>query len=83
MPASWKRRQPDPLLAYAGTRSATERVSDFLKEKGYAAGHYHAGPKPEAKLETQKQFVNGMLRVIAATNAFGIPRRSTWTSRGG
>ena len=47
-------------------------MAEFLKEKGYAAGHYHAGLKPEAKLETQEQFANGTLRVIAATNAFGM-----------
>ena len=59
-------------IVYCATRSATERVADFLKEKGYAAGHYHAGLKPEAKLETQQQFADGDLRVIAATNAFGM-----------
>ncbi len=59
-------------IVYCATRSATERVSDFLNEKGYAAGHYHAGLKPEAKLETQEKFANGMVRVIAATNAFGM-----------
>ena len=59
-------------IVYCATRSATERVSEFLKEKGYAAGHYHAGLKPEAKLETQEQFANGTLRVIVATNAFGM-----------
>ena len=59
-------------IVYCATRSATERVAEFLKEKGYAAGHYHAGLKPEAKLETQAQFANGTLRVIAATNAFGM-----------
>ena len=59
-------------IVYCATRSATERVADFLKEKGYSAGHYHAGLKPEAKLETQQQFADGALRVIAATNAFGM-----------
>ncbi|MDE0415547.1 MAG: RecQ family ATP-dependent DNA helicase [bacterium] len=59
-------------IVYCATRSATERVADFLKEKGYAASHYHAGLKPESKLETQQQFANGTLRVIAATNAFGM-----------
>ena len=59
-------------IVYCATRSTTERVADFLKEKGYAAAHYHAGLKPEAKLETQEQFANGTLRVIAATNAFGM-----------
>ena len=59
-------------IVYCATRSATERVADFLKEKGFAAAHYHAGLKPEEKLETQEQFHDGALRVIAATNAFGM-----------
>ena len=59
-------------IVYCATRSATERVADFLQEKGYPAGHYHAGLKPEAKLQTQERFTNGDLRVIAATNAFGM-----------
>ena len=59
-------------IVYCATRSATERVADFLKEKGYAAGHYHAGLKPEAKLETQQRFTDGDLRIIVATNAFGM-----------
>ena len=59
-------------IVYCATRSATERVADFLRDQGYPAGHYHAGLKPEAKLQTQEQFTNGDLRVIAATNAFGM-----------
>ena len=59
-------------IVYCATRNATERVAGFLKEKGYVAGHYHAGLKPEAKLETQERFADGSLRVIVATNAFGM-----------
>ncbi len=59
-------------IVYCATQSATERVAAFLKEKGYAAAHYHAGLRPEAKLETQERFSNGELRIIAATNAFGM-----------
>jgi ATP-dependent DNA helicase RecQ len=59
-------------IVYCSTRSATESVSGFLKEKGFAAAHYHAGLKTETKKEVQQQFYNGELRVIAATNAFGM-----------
>ena len=59
-------------IVYCATRSAAERVAEFLKEKGYAAAHYHAGLRPEAKLETQERFADGTLRIIAATNAFGM-----------
>ena len=59
-------------IVYCSTRAAAENVAGFLKEKGFAAAHYHAGLKPEAKLEVQRDFSNGDLRVIAATNAFGM-----------
>jgi len=59
-------------IVYCATRSATERVATFLKEKGIAAEHYHAGLAPEQKREVQQQFHDGTLRVIAATNAFGM-----------
>ena len=59
-------------IVYCSTRSATERVSAFLKERGFAAAHYHAGLKPEEKHDVQRQFAQGALRVIAATNAFGM-----------
>ncbi len=59
-------------IIYCATRSATERVADVLREKGYAARHYHAGLKPESRLEAQGRFASGALRIIAATNAFGM-----------
>ncbi|MFD0981157.1 RecQ family ATP-dependent DNA helicase [Tropicimonas aquimaris] len=59
-------------IVYCSTRSATERVAAFLKERGFAAAHYHAGLKPEEKHDVQMAFANGDLRVIAATNAFGM-----------
>ena len=59
-------------IVYCSTRSATERVAAFLKERGFAAAHYHAGLKPEEKRDVQMAFADGALRVIAATNAFGM-----------
>lgn len=59
-------------IVYCSTRSATERVAAFLKERGFAAAHYHAGLKPEEKHDVQMAFADGGLRVIAATNAFGM-----------
>ncbi len=37
-----------------------------------AAGYFHAGLPPERKKEVQQAFINGDLRVIVATNAFGM-----------
>ena len=59
-------------IAYCATRAQTEDLAGFLREKGLAAAPYHAKLPPETKKETQKAFINGALRVIAATNAFGM-----------
>lgn len=59
-------------IVYCATRHATEQVAEFLRLKGYSAAHFHAGLKPETKREVQERFRTGDLRVIAATNAFGM-----------
>ncbi|AXQ96069.1 RecQ family ATP-dependent DNA helicase (plasmid) [Cereibacter azotoformans] len=59
-------------VVYCATRSATERVAEFLKAQGLAAERFHAGLPPEEKREIQERFRVGELRVIAATNAFGM-----------
>ncbi len=59
-------------IVYCATRSATERVAEFLKQQGLAAERYHAGLTPDEKREIQEGFRIGEIRVIAATNAFGM-----------
>ncbi|MFV0384523.1 RecQ family ATP-dependent DNA helicase [Paracoccus sp. (in: a-proteobacteria)] len=59
-------------VVYCATRSTTERVAEFLKQQGLAAEHFHAGLTAEAKRDVQERFRIGELRVIAATNAFGM-----------
>lgn len=59
-------------IAYCATRQQTEDLARFLGDKGLAAAPYHARLPPETKKETQKDFIEGRLRAIAATNAFGM-----------
>lgn len=59
-------------VVYCSTRNISERVAEFLKEKGLAAERYHAGLKPDEKTVIQEKFRNGELRIVAATNAFGM-----------
>lgn len=59
-------------IVYCASQKQTEEVAAFLREKGVTAGHFHAGLQPEAKKSTQQQFIRGELRVIVATNAFGM-----------
>ncbi|WP_419909098.1 RecQ family ATP-dependent DNA helicase [Candidatus Poriferisodalis sp.] len=59
-------------IVYCATRRRTEEVADFLKDQGVAADRFHAGLPPEEKKTVQQHFIEGELRVIAATNAFGM-----------
>lgn len=59
-------------VVYCATRAATEKVAGFLKNQGFAADYFHAGLTAEKKREVQEAFRTGQLRVIAATNAFGM-----------
>lgn len=63
---------PGGAIVYCATRKQTEDVAAFLREKGLAAGHFHSRLQPETKKAIQSQFIKGELRVIAATNAFGM-----------
>lgn len=59
-------------VVYCATRSGTEKVAQFLQQQGMAAERYHAGLTAEEKRDIQERFRVGELRVIAATNAFGM-----------
>ena len=51
---------------------ACEDVAEFLQAKEVAADFFHSRLPPETKKEVQRRFIDGELRVIAATNAFGM-----------
>ena len=59
-------------IIYCATRRRTEEVATFLQDHGAAADRFHAGLSPETKTHIQRSFIGGDLRVIAATNAFGM-----------
>lgn len=63
---------PGGAIVYCATRKQAEEVAAFLRDKGLAAAFFHAGLTPEKKKHTQESFIRGDLRVIAATNAFGM-----------
>ena len=64
--------EPGGAIVYCATRRKTEEVAKFLKDQGIDADHFHAGLPPETKKNVQQSFINGDLRAIAATNAFGM-----------
>ena len=64
--------RPGGAIVYCATRRHCEDVADYLIRKDLAAAHFHAGLQPETKKLTQQRFIDGELRVIVATNAFGM-----------
>ena len=59
-------------IVYASTRKATEELAAFLRDQGWAVEAFHAGLTAPEKRRIQDAFVSGELRVICATNAFGM-----------
>ena len=63
---------PGGAIVYCATRRGSEDIAEYLKQKEVAAEHFHAGLSPEVKKDVQRRFIDGELRAIAATNAFGM-----------
>jgi ATP-dependent DNA helicase RecQ len=59
-------------LVYAATRRSTEAAAATLQAGGVEAAAYHAGLKDEERTRVQDAFAAGSLRVVCATNAFGM-----------
>ena len=64
--------QPGGAIVYCATRRQTQELAEFLQEKGIEADFFHAGVPPETKKNVQQSFIGGELRIITATNAFGM-----------
>jgi len=59
-------------IVFASTRKNAETIAEHVKEGGWACEHFHAGLAPGTKRQVQQDFISGTLRVIVATNAFGM-----------
>jgi ATP-dependent DNA helicase RecQ len=64
--------QAGGAIVYCATRRQTEEVAEFLRVKEVAADYFHAGLPPDSKKSVQERFIRGEIRVIGATNAFGM-----------
>ncbi|MDE2915456.1 MAG: RecQ family ATP-dependent DNA helicase [Paracoccaceae bacterium] len=63
---------PGGAIVYCAFRRTSEEVAEFLREKDIDVRHFHAGMRPDERSDVQRRFINGELRAIAATNAFGM-----------
>lgn len=63
---------PGTSIVYVRNRRRTQELAQELQRSGIRAGYYHAGLDHTARQERQMAWMEGKLRVIVATNAFGM-----------
>ncbi|MEO7041214.1 MAG: ATP-dependent DNA helicase RecQ [Gemmatimonadaceae bacterium] len=59
-------------VVYAATRRSVERIAAMLQSEGISAAAYHAGLDDSQRHDVQESFMTERVRVIVATNAFGM-----------
>ncbi|MBP8116728.1 MAG: ATP-dependent DNA helicase RecQ [Nitrospira sp.] len=60
------------ILVYCATRRAVEEVAACLGQSYSSVGYYHAGLSDEERRSVHEEFRLGTVRILAATNAFGM-----------
>jgi ATP-dependent DNA helicase RecQ len=60
------------ILVYCATRRTVEEVATWLGQSHPSVDYYHAGLSDEDRRRVHDDFRKGTLRILAATNAFGM-----------
>lgn len=67
-----KRHEDESGIIYCATKKNVDSVCELLLQHGILAGRYHAGLSLEERKESQDDFTYDRIRVMVATNAFGM-----------
>ena len=59
-------------IIYVRSRKRTKEMAQLLSQQGITATFYHAGLDPDVKDQRQKAWQKDEVRVMCATNAFGM-----------
>ena len=59
-------------IIYASTRKEVENIYEGLLKRNYSVAKYHAGLSNDARHEYQEKFINDDIKIMVATNAFGM-----------
>ena len=65
-------QHPGSAIVYVQTRRATVLLSKYLTSHGISAEAFHGGMSAEDKQSRLREWQRGNLRVMTATNAFGM-----------
>ena len=60
------------VIIYCSTRKKVEDLFYVLKENGFLVAKYHAGLSLIQRKRSQEFFLNGSIKTLVATNAFGM-----------
>ncbi|AOY76592.1 DNA helicase RecQ [Clostridium formicaceticum] len=64
--------QEESGIIYCSTRKTVEALVKKLKERGISINGYHGGMQTELRQKNQEDFMFNRVRIIVATNAFGM-----------
>lgn len=59
-------------IVYCSTRKTVNEVHEKLQSLGYSVSRYHAGLMPDERKHNQDMFVTDKVKIMVATNAFGM-----------
>lgn len=59
-------------IVYVRSRKETTELSKFFNDHNITADYYHAGLSGDTRTAKQEQWKNNHIRIIVATNAFGM-----------
>ncbi|MBI4500705.1 MAG: ATP-dependent DNA helicase RecQ [Gemmatimonadetes bacterium] len=62
----------ESVVVYLPTRNRTDGVATILRRWGFSAAPYHAGLPGNERRALLRRFMDGRIRIIVATNAFGM-----------
>ena len=63
---------PKTAIVFCRSRKRTKEIAQLLMQYGISATWYHAGLEPAVKDQRQSEWQHDKVRVIVATNAFGM-----------
>lgn len=60
------------VIIYVSSRKESNEIALFLKNNNISSTSYHAGIDFKKRIKIQEEWSNNLIRVIVATNAFGL-----------